>query len=683
MAKKVSKRVKTLNGFMKWIEQFNDGQYLFRGVSKHTYKLEASAYRRLPEADANNSARLLKINRELINKARLLGHDRKNGHYLSDLELLAELQHFGAATCLIDFTRSAQIALWFACQQSSTGEANGKVFAVRSDNPTLFRTITPELVSEENIEYFFKEDDLGKFPLYQWQPKQQNNRVIAQQSVFIFGGSEIVEAAECVILRSGKSEILDALDSSASITEVSIYPDFDGFARLHAQNKPYVEPHAQSYLRRGVMAQMENNVDDAITYYSEVISLHPDTSTLIIAYQGRGFAYFLKREFNSAIWDLTKVIEYNSNNALDYYSRGTAYSLTREFDLAIKDYTKAIELNPEFAEVYVHRGAAYVEKNEVGLALKDYNKAIELKPDDPAMYVRRGLAYGRKQEIDTAIKDLDKAIELNPEFAEAYYNRGAAYIDKSEFDLAIKDCTKAIELDPNEAEAYCYRGRAYEEKGDFDKAISNLTQAIELDPNFAETYLSLGRVYNIKEDLDEAINNYTKAIGLEVGDANMYCHRGLAYRHKGDLEKAIGDFTQAIELDPQLTEAYLDRGSTYGEIENFDKALNDFTKLIRLNPDDGEAYRLRGITHARKGDFRHGINDFTTMIEVNPENGNAYYYRGDLWLHLQEWEQAKSDLTTAQNMGINIIAYSITIMQALKTLNGKPVFSSLQTSPRC
>ena len=56
MAKKVSKRVKTLNGFMKWIEQFNDGQYLFRGVSKHTYKLEASAYRRLPEADGNNSA---------------------------------------------------------------------------------------------------------------------------------------------------------------------------------------------------------------------------------------------------------------------------------------------------------------------------------------------------------------------------------------------------------------------------------------------------------------------------------------------------------------------------------------------------------------------------------------------------------------------------------------------------
>lgn len=446
MAKKVSKRVKTLSGFMKWAEQFNDGQYLFRGVSKHTHKLEASAYRRLPETDRNDSAKLLKINQELIDKARLLGHDQKDGHYLSDLELLAELQHFGAATCLIDFTRSAQIALWFACQQSSTGEANGKVFAVRSDDPVLFRTITPKLVVEKDVGYFFEEDESERSPLYQWQPKQQNNRVIAQQSVFIFGGSQIKVAAECVILNNSKSEILDFLDSSAGITEASIYPDFDGFARLHAQNRPHIQPNIQGYLQRGIVAQMENKLDEAITYYSEVISLQPDTSMLTIVYQGRGFAYFLKRKFVPAIEDFTRAIEYNSDDAVTYYSRGTAYSLTSEFDLAIKDYNEAIKLNPEFSEVYVHRGAAYVGNNEVDLALKDYDKAMELKPDDPATYVRRGIAYGRKGEIDTAIKDFTKAIELKPEFAEAYYTRGAAHIEKNEFDLAIGDCTKAIEL---------------------------------------------------------------------------------------------------------------------------------------------------------------------------------------------------------------------------------------------
>jgi hypothetical protein len=44
--------------------------------------------------------------------------DAKSYHYhkekLSDLELLLELQHYGAATGLVDFSRDFLIALWFA-----------------------------------------------------------------------------------------------------------------------------------------------------------------------------------------------------------------------------------------------------------------------------------------------------------------------------------------------------------------------------------------------------------------------------------------------------------------------------------------------------------------------------------------------------------------------------------------
>ena len=253
MAKKESCRVETLSGFMKWVKQLDYTQYLFRGVPKHTYKIEASAYRRLPKADRNNPDKLLKINQELIEKARGLGHDQKNGQPLSDLELLAELQHFGAATCLIDFTRNALVALWFACQQSSTGEANGKVFAVYRDNTVLLKTVTPKLIKKD-IDYFFKPDENKNYPLYQWQPKLQNNRIIAQQSVFLFSGDQIEAEAECVIIKSSKQEILKSLDELSGITEATMYPDFDGFARLHAHDRPYIEPDARGFLQRGIEA---------------------------------------------------------------------------------------------------------------------------------------------------------------------------------------------------------------------------------------------------------------------------------------------------------------------------------------------------------------------------------------------------------------------------------------------
>ena len=88
--------VETLSEFIEWASQFKDGQYLFRGVPNDNFEIEASAYRRLPEADSGNPSKLLRINQRLIEDARSLGHDRKNGEQLSDLELLAELQHFGA-----------------------------------------------------------------------------------------------------------------------------------------------------------------------------------------------------------------------------------------------------------------------------------------------------------------------------------------------------------------------------------------------------------------------------------------------------------------------------------------------------------------------------------------------------------------------------------------------------------
>ena len=56
---------------------------------------------------------------------------------LSDLDII--LQNFStldAATCLIDFTRSALVrALVCLSAKLDKGKANGKVFAVRSDDP--------------------------------------------------------------------------------------------------------------------------------------------------------------------------------------------------------------------------------------------------------------------------------------------------------------------------------------------------------------------------------------------------------------------------------------------------------------------------------------------------------------------------------------------------------------------
>ena len=437
--------ISTLTEFTEWTEQFSRGQYLFRGVSNKKYKIEASASRRLEE-DNNNPAKLLKINEEMISDARLQGHDLKNGQRLSDLELLAELQHYGAATCLIDFTHSAQVALWMACQQRSKWDVNGKVFAVRVDNPVLFKKVTPNTV-QEKLDYFFEPDERRKYSLFQWQPKQQNNRIIAQQSVFLFGGAKIEAEVECIILKSNKEAILTSLKKSAGITEARMFPDFDGFARLYTHDRPYVEHTIQDLMVHADELMQKDRYHEAIVYYDAVISSKPDNFTLAEAHYYRANAYrraYGIEKIDDVLKEYNIVIELEPKNPQGYERRGFTYLFGKgEIDLAIKDYSKMIELDPFDAKGYAHRGFAYFGKGEMDKAIQDYTKAIKLEPNDPTDYMNRASAYLNKGDFALAINDYTKAIELKPDDDISYYHRGLVWLRLRNWEKAKADLLAA------------------------------------------------------------------------------------------------------------------------------------------------------------------------------------------------------------------------------------------------
>lgn len=550
MAKKVPGCVRTLIGFLEWAKQFSDGQYLFRGVPKKSYKIEAGACRRLPKADRYNPAKLLKINQELIDKARLLGHDQLSGDQLPDLALLAELQHFRAATCLIDFTRNALIALWFACEQITTTESpenkkktdskdeveetDGKVYAVRIDDPARFRTITSDLL-EENLDYFFVEDENDRYPLYQWQPKLQNNRIIAQQSVFIFGGAKIEAADECIISRDAKEDLLKALDKLAGLTEATIYPDSDGFARLHVQNNPDFEPDSQGYLQRGIEVHQKGEREEAITYYTTVISplpdetmQPPDKDILSWAHHHRGVAYLGEEPSDSAIdlgiEDFTKAIQLK----------------TEIIESVPENSTRTRRLKRELARIYIYRGAArYWQKGDFDSAITDYTEAAELDPEYAEAYKDRGFAYLNNGDIDKSIADYTKAIDIDQELTEAYKDRATAYLANSDFDNAIVDYTKAIQLDPDDTNTYNYRGLAHFRNSEVDKAIDDLSRSIQLKPDSADAYYNRGIVQLSLKNWEEAKTDLITATNNQLDVATEF---------QKDYE-SIEDFERGMDVE--------------------------------------------------------------------------------------------------------------------------------------
>ncbi len=296
MATKENVEITSLNDFIDWVNQLGADKYWFRGVPNQDYKIQASAYRRLNEkigetevpisvyrvqkGRVERNRKVFQINSDLIADARLRGHDKKDGRTLEDLEILAEFQHYFAATWLIDFSHNAQIALYFACQkdikwenisQDSDESPCGKVYAVRND-ANRFKKVDSALLKKEINE--FSQFDINDTPqLYHWEPRHQNNRVIAQQSIFLFGSYEITADGACFIKDCNKENILTELEQVSGITQAMLFPDFDGFARLYRENVPYTKLNATEYAERAYDAYQAKKYQNAIADYSNAIEL--------------------------------------------------------------------------------------------------------------------------------------------------------------------------------------------------------------------------------------------------------------------------------------------------------------------------------------------------------------------------------------------------------------------------
>ena len=55
------------------------------------------------------------------------------------------------------------------------------------------------------------------------------------------------------------------------------------------------------------------------------------------------------------------------------------------------------------------------------------------------------------------------------------------------------------------------------------------------------------------------------------------------------------------------------------------------------------------------GQFGLAIKDFTNAVYVDPDDAKVYNTRGFAQLHLEGWEEAKSDLNTATAMRVDIV----------------------------
>jgi hypothetical protein len=204
----------------------------------------------------------------LLNDARLRGFDHHDGMKLCDLELLALLQHHGAATHLLDISRDVITALWFAsCDHiEKTGVVIG--FDETGIQPLTAATAASARFEElmRDMQYPGNPHSRNELkPTVGWMPRNLTSRILAQRGLFIlsayadqpWGSIEVISTyvwhsdAEqgrvdqnnprvffIAVTPELKEDVLEAGRSGLlGVDPISLFPDLIGFATANGCDK--------------------------------------------------------------------------------------------------------------------------------------------------------------------------------------------------------------------------------------------------------------------------------------------------------------------------------------------------------------------------------------------------------------------------------------------------------------
>lgn len=225
---------------IKPIDGIHYNVHMWRGQANIGWPLHSGAYRRLALTEKEITENDLRFyEKGLLERAKFNNFHIVDGRHLSDFDLLARLQHHGAATRLVDASRNILVAMYFACNSHS--DDYGLLAGFHSHYLGGYEGKGEYRPYDEVVAVAYECENTQT-----WSPPVVSSRIAAQHSQFIYSkvsstGPHSLKFSEeknaflpIAISPSLKKEALKFLTEVFDIRQLTLFPDLSGFCEVNS-----------------------------------------------------------------------------------------------------------------------------------------------------------------------------------------------------------------------------------------------------------------------------------------------------------------------------------------------------------------------------------------------------------------------------------------------------------------
>jgi len=491
--------------------------------------------------------------------------------------------------------------------------------------------------------------------------------------------------------------------------------------KKNEQSQKYGRKAYENY-EKGYLSYKNGNFKEAVSYFESSILANPDFKE---PHYYLALSYYEIGDLDNSIYQWEEVIRIDSfdntakhflNNCLEekkygretlkYFNTGYDYYLKGEYDKALEEFTRSLDYNPEFEKARQFLSRSYYQLNLMDEYREERKKTTELKAsseeEKAVEYYKLGYEFYSLKNYAVAIEEIKKALDIKSNYPHARYLLAECYFQQKEYKLAQVEYERVVtDSEINEftddalwGSGWCYYLlEEYEEAAkrflkllndfpDSDLALqarhklgksyfqeNNYVDTIKVYREFLEKYIEykgketeevyylLGQAYFRSGEYKEAEEGFNNLLllfpGFELASEVKY-YNSLSLFKENKYEEAIvqlKDLISETEIeDKRKEEAQYLLARCWLNLQEYTKAIENLVSLKQFDVEDSLLEKVSfdlGLTYSRQGDKEKAISEFQEFIERYPQSElikSAYFELGKDFYDLKKYKLALSEL---------------------------------------